>query len=95
MPSDPYSNTGGLNPEVTRIKTLIEAIENYGVERKYIFSVEDLFEKKHIPRVVRCLEEIEKLVGFLTARHTSTRFRIEINLLIFSLSLFRHDKKNM
>ena len=64
MPSDPYSNTGGLNPEITRIRTLIEAIENYGVERKYIFKVEDLFEKKHIPRVVRCLEEIEKLVSY-------------------------------
>ena len=65
MPSDPYSNLGGLNPEITRIKTLIEAIENYGVDKKYIFTVEDLFEKKHIPRVVRCLEEIEKLVQIL------------------------------
>ena len=62
VPSDPFTNLGGLNPEVTRIKTLIEAIENYGVDKKYIFTVEDLFEKKHIPRVVRCLEEIEKLV---------------------------------
>ena len=65
VPSDPYSNLGGLNPEITRIKTLIEAIENYGVDKKYIFTVEDLFEKKHIPRVVRCLEEIEKLVQIL------------------------------
>ena len=62
VPSDPFTNLGGLNPEVTRIKTLIEAIENYGVDKKYLFTVEDLFEKKHIPRVVRCLEEIEKLV---------------------------------
>merc|ERR1711862_938279 len=61
VPSDPFTNLGGLNPEVTRIKTLIEAIENYGVDKKYLFTVEDLFEKKHIPRVVRCLEEIEKL----------------------------------
>ena len=62
VPSDPYSNMGGLNPEVTRIKTLIETIENYGVDRKYMFTVEDLYEKKHTPKVVRCLQEIEKLV---------------------------------
>ncbi len=64
VPSDPFSKTGGgLKPEVTRIKTLIETIENYGVDRKYLFHVDDLFEKQHIPKVVRCLEQIEKLVS--------------------------------
>ena len=62
VPSDPYSNIGGLNPEITRIKTLIETIENYGVDKQFLFAVEDLYEKQHIPKVVRCLEEIEKLV---------------------------------
>ena len=62
VPSDPYSNQGGLNPEITRIKTLIETMGNYGVDKKYLFSAEDLYEAKNIPRVVRCLEEIEKLV---------------------------------
>ena len=79
VPSDPFTNLGGLNPEVTRIKTLIEAIENYGVDKKYIFTVEDLFEKKHIPRVVRCLEEIEKLVK----TKWKTEFPI-IYLILFS-----------
>ena len=87
VPSDPYSNTGGLNPEITRIKTLIEAIENYGVDRKYIFKVEDLFEKKHIPRVVRCLEEIEKLVSF--------RIQTFKDILNKFWSIFRQGKKNM
>lgn len=66
VPSDPFSNIGGLNPEITRIKTLIETIENYGVDRKFLFSVEDLYEKKHVPKVVRCLQEIEKLVKMLS-----------------------------
>ena len=65
VPSDPYSKKGGLDPEVTRIKTLIEAIGNYGVDKKYLFAVEDLYGAKHIPKVVRCLEEIEKLVRHL------------------------------
>lgn len=61
VPSDPFSNTGGLAPEVTRINNLIQTIENYGVDKKFLFKVEDLYEKKNVPKVVRCLEEIEKL----------------------------------
>ena len=59
--SDPYSIVGP-NPAIDRIKTVIDSIKTYGVDSKYIFSVDDLHEAKHIPLVVRCLEEIEKMV---------------------------------
>ena len=62
--SDPYSIVGP-NPAIDRIKTVIDSIKTYGVDSKYIFSVDDLHEAKHIPLVVRCLEEIEKMVQFL------------------------------
>ncbi len=39
-----------------------ETIENYGVKKKFIFTLKDLHEKYNIPKVVRCLEEIETLV---------------------------------
>ena len=51
------------NPDVDRLKTAIQSMQNYGVPPMFLFSVEDLYEVKHIPRVVRCLEELEKLVS--------------------------------
>ena len=63
VPSDPYP---GLNPDITRVKTVIETISNYGVDKKFMFSVEDLYDAQHIPRVVRCLEEVEKMVSKLS-----------------------------
>ena len=37
------------------------------MDKKYLFAAEDLHQAKHIPKVVRCLEEIEKLVtSFIT-----------------------------
>ena len=64
IPTDPFSNFGGLDPEVTRIRLLIETIENYGVKPKFIFKLDDLHKKQNIPKVTRCLEEIEKLASF-------------------------------
>ena len=52
------------NPDVDRLKTAIQSMQNYGVPPMFLFSVEDLYEVKHIPRVVRCLEELEKLVSY-------------------------------
>ena len=59
--SDPFSIPGSNKD---RIKTVLESIENYGVDKKFLFSVEDLHDAQHIPRVVRCLEQIEKLVCY-------------------------------
>ena len=61
--SDPFSIPGSNKD---RIKTVLESIENYGVDKKFLFSVEDLHDAQHIPRVVRCLEQIEKLVCYST-----------------------------
>jgi hypothetical protein len=69
VPSDPFGGSG----VVTRIKTLIETIENYGVDKKFLFTVEDLYEAKHIPKVVRCLEEIEKLVSLAKPKPVAKR----------------------
>ena len=66
IPHDPFSNFGGSNPEAARIKLLIGAIENYGVKKKFIFTVDDLYKKRNIPKVTRCLEEIDKLVNTIS-----------------------------
>ena len=63
VPTDPFSNQGGLDTEVTRIKLLIDTIENYGVHKRFLFQVDDLYQKNNMAKVVRCLEEIEKLVS--------------------------------
>ena len=55
---------GGSNTERLRIQKLIEALEYYGVPKKFLFSVEDLLNKYNIPKVVRSLEEVELLVSF-------------------------------
>ena len=64
----------GNDAEISRIKTLISAIGNYGVDKKYLFAVEDLHQAKHIPKVVRCLEEIEKLVNFFLIMNCKPNF---------------------
>ena len=65
VPSDPFSMiSGGSNTERLRIQTLIESMTNYGVPQKFLFKVEDLLDKYNIPKVVRCLEEVEKLVNY-------------------------------
>ena len=66
IPHDPFSK-GGMNPDVDRIKLLIGAIENYGVKKKFIFTVDDLYKKQNIPKVTRCLEEIDKLVNKISS----------------------------
>ncbi|TRY80251.1 hypothetical protein TCAL_13567 [Tigriopus californicus] len=60
VPTDPFGSAG-VKPEESRIRNLIETIQNYGVDKKYLFQVEDLWEGKNTPKVVRCLEEIAEL----------------------------------
>ena len=64
VPSDPFTEAvSGPDQDVRRVKSLVETIQNYGVDKKYIFAAEDLWEGKNIPKVVRCLEEVEKFVS--------------------------------
>ena len=50
------------SPEEERIKSLQAQILDYGVEQKYIFKMDDILKKKNTPKVIRCLEEVAKLV---------------------------------
>lgn len=59
--NDPYGNAGS-SPEEARIKQLQAQILFYGVDPKYIFQVDDILHKKNTPKVIRCLEEVAKLV---------------------------------
>ena len=60
IPNDPYSHIG-CNPEIDRVRSLIETLENYGVKKKFLFQLDDLYKMRNIPKVTRCIEEIEKL----------------------------------
>ena len=66
--NDPYSNMV-CSPEEKRIQQLRAQILDYGVDAKYIFSVEDVLLKRNTPKVVRCLEEIAKLVRVIETKH--------------------------
>jgi hypothetical protein len=45
-----------------RIRQCIEQLRGYGVDDKFIFKLEDVLDKKRPQKVVRCLEEVSKLV---------------------------------
>ena len=53
----------GRDPAKERIENVQKAILNYGVDPKYLFKLEDVLEKKNTPKVVRCLEEVAKIVS--------------------------------
>ena len=51
----------GTNAEIERLRTVIETMKNYGVPKIFLFDIDDLYEKKNVEKVLRCLEEVEKL----------------------------------
>ena len=55
----------GRDAAKERIENVRRAILNYGVDPKYLFKLEDVLEKKNTPKVVRCLEEVAKIVSFI------------------------------
>ena len=59
---DKYGSAG-CNPEEDRIKEVQTQILAYGVEQKYMFKIDDILHKKNTPKVIRCLEEVAKLVS--------------------------------
>jgi len=65
---DPYAKKNKKKATLTadeisrhRVREIIAQIKDYGVEEKYIFTVEDVLEKKRPNKIVRCLEEVRKL----------------------------------
>ena len=55
--------TFGCSPEEQRVKDVRQQILDYGVHEKFVFRVEDVLHKRNTPKVVRCLEEVAKLVS--------------------------------
>jgi len=51
----------GANPGVSRIRALIREIKRYGVTES--FEVEDLLERRNIPKVTKCLAQLSKLAA--------------------------------
>ena len=45
-----------------RVQTLINHLKDFGMDQEDLFHPKDLTEKRHIPRVCRCLEQFRKLV---------------------------------
>ena len=56
----------GCSPEEQRVKDVRAQILHYGVDEKYLFRTEDVTKKLNTPKVVRCLEEVAKLVSTYT-----------------------------
>ena len=61
--------TFGCSPEEQRVKDVRQQILDYGVHEKYVFRVEDVTLKRNTPKVVRCLEEVAKLVNMIYTRN--------------------------
>jgi hypothetical protein len=51
----------GSNPGISRIRALIREIKRYGVTET--FEVEDLLERRNIPKVTKCLAQLSKLAA--------------------------------
>ena len=59
---DKYKQKGS-DPARERIVHVIKAILSYGVHPKYVFKVDDVLLKTNTPKVIRCLEEVAKIVS--------------------------------
>ena len=83
---DKYGSAG-CNPEEDRIKEVQTQILAYGVEQKYMFKIDDILHKKNTPKVIRCLEEVAKLVstsfsGTFTLKSMSIKKSAEASFFI-------------
>ena len=88
--NDPFSNLG-CSPEEKRIQQLRTQILDYGVEQKYMFTVDDVFQKKNTPKVIRCLEEVAKLVKWFSKNWHSQNETFHKTLVNFELRKWTDD----
>jgi hypothetical protein len=63
---DPWTNLG-TDPSEQRITDVRTVILHYGVDPKYVFRAEDILRKRNTPKVIRCLEEVAKLVSSINS----------------------------
>ena len=66
----------GCSPEEQKVKDVRNQILHYGVDQKYLFRLEDVTKKMNTPKVVRCLEEVAKLVSIQCRQKFSYRQKI-------------------
>merc|ERR1711997_219083 len=52
VPLEEISCDWGSNPSLSRVRSLIREIKRYGVSE--VFEVEDLLERRNIPKVTKC-----------------------------------------
>ena len=81
----------GCSPEEQRVKDVRAQILDYGVADKYLFRVEDVTKKYNTPKVVRCLEEVAKLVSLIYSLNCTLRAKSE--KITFSNSLFGQNSQ--
>ena len=74
----------GCSPEDQKVKDVRNQILHYGVDQKYLFRLEDVTKKMNTPKVVRCLEEVAKLVSIQCRQKESNvvNFEIQSNLTL-------------
>ena len=78
----------GCSPEEQRVKDVRAQILHYGVDAKYLFKVEDVTKKMNTPKVVRCLEEVAKLVSIDIKLVFTYRTRAIIGRRHYSKTMF-------
>jgi len=61
VPLEEISCDWGSNPSLSRVRSLIREIKRYGVSD--VFEVEDLLERRNIPKVTKCLAQLSKLAA--------------------------------
>ena len=64
----------GCSPEDQKVKDVRNQILHYGVDQKYLFRLEDVTKKMNTPKVVRCLEEVAKLVSIQCRKYMCCKF---------------------
>ena len=61
VPVEQVHANWGCNPVLTRVKSVLQEMRNYGVTD--LFQPADLIELRNVPAVTRSLAQLQKLVG--------------------------------
>ena len=65
VPVEQVHANWGCNPVLTRVKSVLQEMRNYGVTD--LFQPADLIELRNVPAVTRSLAQLQKLVGVATS----------------------------
>ena len=70
VPVEQVHANWGCNPVLTRVKSVLQEMRNYGVTD--LFQPADLTELRNVPAVTRSLAQLQKLVGVAASAATLT-----------------------